>query len=89
MAQNGVMQNIPGLAIIAISIAGVGALPYGVHKLYYGESRKVGLDRWDYEMNKRDRRLEELKKFKEKTDLAQAQARANELAELELEAAAE
>jgi hypothetical protein len=63
---SGVWQNAPGLVIIALAIAGIGALPYGVHRLYYGEPRKVGRDRWDFEMDKRDTRLLEMKKLKEK-----------------------
>lgn len=54
---NPVLQNIPALAIITLAVAGVGALPYAVHRLYYGEPRKVGRDRWDWEMDKRDERL--------------------------------
>lgn len=70
-AHSAVFQNAPGLIIITLAIAGIGALPYGVHRLYYGEARKVGRDRWDFEMDKRDARLAELRKLKEKEEKAQ------------------
>jgi hypothetical protein len=75
---SGVWQNAPGLLVIVVSIAGIGALPYGVHKLYYGEARKVGRDRWDFEMDKRDGNLVEMRKLKDKIAQAQAEAHANE-----------
>jgi hypothetical protein len=77
----GVWQNAPGLLIIAFAIAGIGALPYGVHRVYYGEARKVGRDRWDFEMAKRDFRLTETKKYKAKAALAEAQEHEHEHAE--------
>ncbi len=61
----GVLQNAPAFIIIVLAVAGIGALPYGVHRLYYGEERRVGLDNWDRSMIERDRRLrEEFKKKK-------------------------
>ena len=65
---SGVWQNAPGLLVITFAIAGIGALPYGVHRLYYGEARKVGRDRWDFEMDKRDARLMEARKIRQKLD---------------------
>lgn len=57
MFQTGVLQNIPGMALIVIGVAGVGVLPYGVHRLFVGE-RKVARDQWDFLMDKRDAMLE-------------------------------
>jgi hypothetical protein len=74
MSTSGVWQNAPGLIIIAFAIAGIGALPYGVHRLYYGEPRKVGRDRWDFEMDKRDVRLIEARKMRQRTAEALAKA---------------
>jgi len=81
-AYSAVWQNAPGLIIIAVSIAGIGALPYGVHRLYHGEARKVGRDRWDFEMDKRDARLVELRKLKAKQDKEEAAAAAAAAASL-------
>ena len=53
---SGVLQNIPAFGIIIVCVAGIGAVPYGVHRLFWGE-RKVGRDDWDYLMDRRDARL--------------------------------
>ena len=55
-------QNLPGITVIILAVAGIGALPYGVHRLYYGEHRKTQLDRFDFEMNKRDQRIKDAQK---------------------------
>ena len=69
------------MLIIAVSIAGVGALPYGVHRLYYGEGRKVGRDRWDFEMDRRDVRLAEWRQVRAKQAKEEAALAAAALAE--------
>ena len=56
MNSNPILQVIPGLAVITLAVAGAGALPYGVERLYRGKPKKVGRDRWDFEMDKRDER---------------------------------
>ena len=54
---NPVLQIIPGAAVIVLGVAAAGVLPWGVHRLYHGEGRKVNRDRWDFEMERRDDRL--------------------------------
>lgn len=75
MSTTGVWQNAPGLIVMVFAIAGIGALPYGVHRVYYGEARKIGRDRWDFEMEKRDFRLAETRRYKAKAALLEAQQR--------------
>jgi hypothetical protein len=57
MNSNPILQVIPGLAVITIAVIGAGVLPNAVERLYQGKPRKVGRDRWDFEMDKRDERL--------------------------------
>ena len=52
-------QSLPPLIIVCLGVAGIGALPYGLHKLAYGKKREVGWDDWDHKMQQRDTRLEE------------------------------
>ena len=54
--QTGILQNIPAFTLIILGVAGIGVLPYGVHRLFVGE-RKVGRDQWDFLMDNRDAML--------------------------------
>jgi hypothetical protein len=66
-------QTVPGMVIIVCAVAGIGFLPYGVHRLFVGE-RKVGLDNWDFLMDKRDQRLIQDRERKRKAELEQDKA---------------
>eukprot|EP00588_Corethron_pennatum_P030410 CAMPEP_0194313132 /NCGR_PEP_ID=MMETSP0171-20130528/10032_1 /TAXON_ID=218684 /ORGANISM="Corethron pennatum, Strain L29A3" /LENGTH=74 /DNA_ID=CAMNT_0039067959 /DNA_START=57 /DNA_END=281 /DNA_ORIENTATION=- len=50
-------QTAPGLIIIggAFCLAGTGLR--AVHKLAFGEERKVRMDEWTFELDKRNKRL--------------------------------
>ena len=50
-------QSLPPLVIIAVAVAGMGALQTGVHYLAHGEPRQTGLDEWDHKMLARDKRI--------------------------------
>lgn len=52
------MQILPTISVVAVCLAGIGAVPYGVHKLFHwGEDKKLGVDRFDVFMMDRDRRI--------------------------------
>jgi hypothetical protein len=77
-------QNLPGIAVIVLAVAGMGALPAAVNYMHTGEPRKLGRDRWDYEMDKRDVRLvkEEAGKLERAAKLAEKARLEKELQEI-------
>lgn len=50
-------EAVVPLAIIATLIAGMGALPGGVHQLMLGKPKAVNPDQWDRQTASRDARV--------------------------------
>ena len=55
-------QSAPPLIIIGGAFAATGILLKGVDTLAYGQHRRVQIDEFDFNMDKRDKYLEEQKK---------------------------
>jgi hypothetical protein len=63
------LESLPPFIIITAAITAMGAIQGGIHKLYAGKPKAVGVDSWDRLLAVRDARIEQEGKGKAKARL--------------------